>query len=164
MPIPPPAKKGKKEDNTPKDDVAGKEAARLKGTWKTVTGEIDGQPLSPPEKQTNWVITGDKITWEGARGNAQTVWTFKVDPKKKPTEIELQTGRQILKGIYELDGNTLLVCLGKDRPSEFKTSAGSKHTLVVLKRQEEPGDEKEPGKGKEQGRAELGTTSSSRTP
>src|SRR6185437_3728781 len=123
-----PARKGK---NPPRDDAAGKEATRLKGTWKTVTGEIDGQPLSPLEKQTSWVITGDKITWESVGMKTRIALSFKVDPRKKPAKINLQVGGESLKGIYELDGNTLIVCLGKERPSAFKTSAGSKHTLVV---------------------------------
>ena len=42
-------------------------------------------------------------------------------------------------GIYELEGDTFKVCFaapGKaDRPTEFKSAAGSGHRLLVLKRE-----------------------------
>lgn len=144
----------RKAKDTSKDNVAEKEAARMKGTWKVVTGEIDGQPLSPPEKQAKWEITADKIAWKANKSEA--LFTFKVDPTRKPTEIDLQSGQQTLKGIYELDGDTLIVCFGKDRPSQFTTTANSKNSLIVLRREKPlPAEPKGEGK-KEPAREDFG--------
>jgi len=64
--------------------------------------------------------------------------TFKLDPSKKPKEIEIgsETAGDIA-GIYELNGDTLNVChavVGSTtRPTEFKGEKG-KSLLMVLKR------------------------------
>ena len=68
---------------------------------------------------------------------------FKLDPAKKPKEIDfdLQHGppqeQGIWRGIYDLRGNelTLVMALPNiDRPREFKTEANVPHMLFKLKR------------------------------
>lgn len=38
------------------------------------------------------------------------------------------------KGIYAIDGDTLKICIGKERPDSFDSSRGSGRTLRVFKR------------------------------
>jgi uncharacterized protein (TIGR03067 family) len=65
---------------------------------------------------------------------------MKLDPTKSPKHVDLEhyaTGVPAWPGIYELNGDDLKVCLnleGKARPTEFKTKAGDKCLLLVLKR------------------------------
>jgi uncharacterized protein (TIGR03067 family) len=69
--------------------------------------------------------------------------TFVLDPGKKPKTIDIkftegpEKGNTSL-GIYELDGDTLKICLtitAKDRPTEFAAKAKSGHGFEVLKRE-----------------------------
>jgi uncharacterized protein (TIGR03067 family) len=69
--------------------------------------------------------------------------TCKLDPSAKPKALDItgtegpNKGKTIL-AIYERDGDTLRVCYdlgGKNRPTEFKTTAGSRLFLVEYKRQ-----------------------------
>lgn len=120
--------------NVPNSTARETAAARLKGMWGTVTGEVDGGALSPLEKKTKWVIEDEGITWE-APGAAPVVHKFEVNGDKTPKEIDLQVGGQALKGIYDLDGNTLVVCWGSVRPSQFASDKDSKTALMVLRRE-----------------------------
>ena len=64
----------------------------------------------------------------------------------KPTDMvkvhyrgTLPDGKEI-KGIYEMDGDTLKSCVapaGKERPKEFSAGKGTGHTLRVFKRMKE---------------------------
>jgi uncharacterized protein (TIGR03067 family) len=69
--------------------------------------------------------------------------TFKLDPSAKPKAIDI-TGTEgpnkgkTIPAIYELTDDTLTVCYnlgGKDRPTEFKTKAGTQLFLVTYKRE-----------------------------
>lgn len=69
--------------------------------------------------------------------NGKTVG-FKLDPAKAPKVIDVRSGETgSLAGIYELDGDTLKVCLAKTvattRPTEFKGDK-EKYFMVTLKR------------------------------
>jgi len=70
---------------------------------------------------------------------------FKLDPSKTPKTIDVGSGTTgDLAGIYELDGDTLKLCLAKTvgtaRPTEFKGDK-DKHTMMTLKR--EKGEKKD---------------------
>lgn len=124
----------------PKGDAAKKEMDKFQGTWTLESLEANGQPV--PEEQ----IKGIKLVVEG---NKRTLKkgdevvgesTYKLDPTKKPKQIEItQTKGQLegrtVKGIYEIDGDTQKVCLALegDPPTEF---AGKEGVLYqVFKRQ-----------------------------
>ena len=65
-----------------------------------------------------------------------------IDPTKKPKTIDYQVidgptkGKKHL-GIYELAGDTLKSCFGApgaERPTDFTSKPGDKHTATVWKR------------------------------
>jgi uncharacterized protein (TIGR03067 family) len=69
-----------------------------------------------------------------------------IDPTKNTKEINvtLKVGAQkgrVDKGIYQIDGDTLRICIQTDkdsaRPREFGSPAGSQLWLVVLQRSKE---------------------------
>ena len=121
------------------DASTQEEMARLEGTWQLVSAEADGKRLPDEQvKQIRVVIKGGKHTvYFGDKAIAEGV-PFTIDPATKPKQVEdtLPDGRKV-RGIYQLDGDTLRSCVAapdKDRPAEFTGKAGSGLTLRVFKR------------------------------
>jgi len=124
----------------PRDDKNGKSDQDLiQGTWKVVEGERNGEK-PPQEFLDNFKITfkGDKAIPEGGGGGEAS---FKLDTGKKPRQITVTRaeGNRTMKGIYQLDGDTLKICFGGEGndnyPTEFTGKAGSNNMLMVFKRQ-----------------------------
>jgi uncharacterized protein (TIGR03067 family) len=127
-------------DGTPEDAIK-KEYTHFEGTWRFVSIEIEGKKV--PEdgfKGSRMILKSDQFTVE--EGAVTFRGTFKVDPGKKPKQIDVtfaegpEKGKTAL-GIYTLEGDTYTVCIGlvgRDRPTEFVSKAASGHVLEVLKR------------------------------
>lgn len=123
---------------------------RLQGDWK-VTSLVEAGKKAEPKTFAAWNLTvaGDKMT---ARDGKEVMdeYTFRLDAAASPRAIDLtvQTGEakgKTLQGIYQLEGDTLTVCVSepgkKDRPKEFRSAEGSSHTLLVFQRtRPKPGD------------------------
>jgi uncharacterized protein (TIGR03067 family) len=112
---------------------------RFQGAWKAVSYEEGGMTdvIIFPEAIT-FGFKGDTFSFPW--GNVKITGKFKIDSAKKPKVIDLSTeGVKGVwgQGIYELEGDTLKVCFGEERPTEFKTKANSKQWLLVLKRKKE---------------------------
>jgi uncharacterized protein (TIGR03067 family) len=114
-----------------------KEMARLEGTWQLVSSQTGDQKMPPEQaRQIRVVIKGSLHTvYFGKKVLARGV-AFRIDPLQKPKWVEdtLQDGKTI-RGIYELDGDTLRSCFappGKDRLTKFSPNKG--HTLRVFQR------------------------------
>jgi uncharacterized protein (TIGR03067 family) len=113
---------------------------KLQGTWQSVTAQRKGKPM--PELKL--VIEGDTLAVE--RGG-RTLFKGKMvlDPSREPKtldwELTSKSGEKlVLKGIYDIDGDTLKYCHAAppgsaDRPKEFSTNEKEDHMLLVLKRE-----------------------------
>jgi uncharacterized protein (TIGR03067 family) len=127
-----------------KDD-AKKEKEKLHGAWKVVSVEERGTSKEDSENHS-FAFTGDEFSVK--RGD-ETMFKgkFKIDPAKKPMEIDLEItesqkdefkGKTGL-GIYSVDGDTLKFCVnepGSDaRPKEFSAQADTKHIFITCTRQ-----------------------------
>ena len=130
------------------DDTKKSDVDKLQGTWVAVSIESDGK-MVPEEKVKNvkMVIKDDTMNiTTGGPGRQPPPATYKLDEKKKPKAIDITAGGRdgsgkktddVLQGIYELDGDTLKICLGlpgKDRPTELSAKEGAKQTLYTYKR------------------------------
>jgi uncharacterized protein (TIGR03067 family) len=100
-----------------------KEVADVQGVWKLVAGEFQGQPLDITGGPYTWVIEGNKITC-----GTRELGEFTLDAGKKPRTIDLSLlgPKRERVGIYELDGDTLRVCVNtqdgaKKRPTGLAT-------------------------------------------
>lgn len=132
-PIPATAQKG--DDKAP---------APFQGTWEVVKLELHGQDLTAVVKDANPTMTFDGNKYAFEAGPETEKGTFKVDPKAKPATIDLMIteGRGKGKtqiGIYQLDGDTLKVCMAdegaKERPTKFASAKGAPEmVLFTLKR------------------------------
>jgi uncharacterized protein (TIGR03067 family) len=125
-----------------KEDAIKKEMAKLEGTWQLVSAETDGKQLPEEQaKQIRVVIKGTSHTvYFGDKAVVEGV-AFRVDPTTTPKQVEdtLKDGKKI-RGIYELDGDTLRSCVAppeKGAPTEFTGKAGSGQTLRIFKRVKE---------------------------
>lgn len=123
-------------------DDAKAELKKLEGTWVMVSGEQEGKPLSEEVvKNARLVIKGNEH--DVKVGSDVFKGTHKVDPTKKPKEIDSSDVEgphkgKTIRGIYEVDGNQFKVCFAppeKERPKEFTTKSGTGHILHVWKRQ-----------------------------
>src|SRR6058998_2221267 len=105
------------EDSAPKKDLEV-----LQGTWRLISAMEDGKSL-----------TEDKVK--------QTTIVIKDDATKKPKQMDtVSTEKEVMLGIYELEGDGYRVCfapVGKPRPSEFTSKSGSGGILQVWEREKE---------------------------
>jgi uncharacterized protein (TIGR03067 family) len=121
------------------DSAIKKELARLEGTWQLISAESEGKK-SPDEQVAKIRVVikdGKHSVYFSDKALAKEV-TFRIDPNKQPkTTDDLLEGNKIIRGIYELDGDTLRSCVApidKDRPTEFSARPGTGYTLRVFKR------------------------------
>ncbi len=133
-----PAKVGNK-----KPDLATDEA-KLQGVWEVVELIKGGEKVMPKamlEGRVEFRSDGFRfiLTPNGMAEITRTAATFKLDSAKSPKAIDMtltdvtQKG-QTIKGIYELDGDNLKLCLAnsptESRPTKFKAEEGD---LVLFK-------------------------------
>jgi uncharacterized protein (TIGR03067 family) len=114
----------------------------LQGTWVPTAAEMGGQKL-PDDSLAAIKLTLKDDRYTVQVGKATDQGTVKLDPAKKPKEMDItgtegpNKGKTIL-AIYELSGDTLKVCYameGKERPTEFKTKPDTKLFLATYKRE-----------------------------
>jgi uncharacterized protein (TIGR03067 family) len=121
---------------------AKKELARLQGEWVMAALEVEGQAV-PDEKirDTTLTIKGDKYTVL-TRGKKHEV-SITLDPSRKPKAIDMAFPDgpnlpKIGKGIYKLEGDTLVICRAQStdapRPDQFGTWPNTGLYLVTWKR------------------------------
>jgi len=127
------------------DDAVKKDLERFAGTWRAVSAVLDGKELSKDEAgKITLTVHGEKYTYRGASGEA-VEGTHKLDPAKKPRELDAVRSKgkgkgETIRAIYELTEDTYKVCLAapdKPRPREFSSKPGSGHRLLVFKRVKE---------------------------
>jgi len=148
------AKKG--DDASKKKDAKSDKQAKsdkdlLQGKWKAVAAVRDGKARTEEElKDKPMVLTfeGDKATLRDGDRDVGDPVTFKLDPSKKPKQIDVTppaspdgTERHVMKGIYELKGDTLKLSFKRpeepgqsaERPTDF--TPGERGMVVTLERQ-----------------------------
>lgn len=130
----------------PSDDGIKKEMKKLDGTWVVQSVVRDPREKGEGEgKDLRIIVSGFKVVVKAA-GEDKTLGkaVIKIDPTKKPKTIDI-TGEgemETVRGIYELERETLRVCWGPsekmERPTQFTSKPGSGQCLVVLKRGKPP--------------------------
>jgi uncharacterized protein (TIGR03067 family) len=133
--------------DNPQDPTSKKDLDGLQGTWRLVSAMRDGEALPKDKvKKTTIVIKEDHyqddtfLFPELAEYATSKEGTIKLDATKKPKQMDAtSTAKEVMLGIYELDGDRYKVCFaptGKPRPSEFASKLGSGNLLQVWKRKE----------------------------
>ena len=117
----------------------------MSGTWKPAKAELAGQPLPPPVlKSITLKMNGAnyEVIVETEKGPSPDKGTVVVDSAAQPkamtiTGVAGPNAGKTYPAIYELTGDTLRICYdlsGAARPTEFKTTPGTKLYLVDYER------------------------------
>lgn len=125
------------------------DAKKLQGKWEIVELIAYGKKVdSKTIKGAVFVIAGDKLVLQPPNAKLEEivarVYSFKLDPKKLPAEVDLTAvdgphKGTVSPGIYELKGDVLRWCQSddpksKERPKSFASPAKSPFYLITLKR------------------------------
>ena len=124
-------------------DTDKHEQKKLDGTWVVESFLRDPREKNSEErgKGVRCVIEGTKVVAKlPGEDNPAGTLIIKIDPteKLKTMDIQPEGEKDTIFAIYELEGDTLRVCIspvGKERPTEFASKPGTGHALVVLKRE-----------------------------
>ena len=90
----------------------------LEGTWLVVAGEERGKPAPEEEikkRVMRFTFTGNKVKVNLGKDDKAQEGTFTIDETKKPKHIDMKAGDLEIRGIYTTDGDTLKMCLVKDK-------------------------------------------------
>jgi uncharacterized protein (TIGR03067 family) len=118
-----------------KTDGAVGEVKKLQGSWSVQSQTFRGQPHGDM-KPSEFVFAGGTLTVK-TEGGTEERMTFTVDPSGKPKAMDVKPEEKPREGvivgaaIYELDGDTLKVCIGLPRPKEL---TDKDQPLLILKR------------------------------
>lgn len=115
----------------------------VQGKWKIVKTEYDGADSKPNDSGV-LVVAESTITYRFDGGwifgsNASVEYRYKIDTSKIPNTIDLiskgEDGKEnVLRGIFEVHGREVKVCLGKERPRDYTTRKDSERVLLILRR------------------------------
>ena len=117
-------------DRRPGNENLGED--KPQGTWTFVKHNEDGKP-TPADELKLMTITFEEDKYVIKKGDeVAEAGTQKMDPSKKPAEVDVKVTEgerkgQTLLGIYEMTGDSLKYCFdmeGKVRPKEFKSGTG----------------------------------------
>lgn len=118
--------------------------AKMVGTWKVVGGERLGRDYTAilQAQQIQWVVTDDEIRvlYKNAE---RTRYTYKLDPSRKPVQLDLRMLNRDMPAICKWEGDRLIICmpsttLEKRRPTEFKSTPQPRTVLYILEREPSP--------------------------
>jgi uncharacterized protein (TIGR03067 family) len=111
---------------------------RLQGVWKMMFGAVGGR-RSGADARVRWTVTGDQVVMEM---NDRWVGKCVLDPTRSPKRISLVAAstdgtREEIRGIYEIRGDRLCVCLAfgdEPRPDNLRSSRGTRQVSLALQR------------------------------
>lgn len=127
-----------------KDEAIKMDRQQLAGTWRIMSLEVNGNQAKEEDAKKLTVVNGSDNTWAlFSEGKEIGKGTNDLDPTTTPKKIDLTVMEsdgqtKVYPGIYELGDQTRKLCFapaGKDRPTEFTTTPGSEHILVVFERE-----------------------------
>lgn len=120
----------------PSDEELAKAKAALKGTWQVTSLEEGGDQVPVGiTSQLKHIFHDEAIVM--VVGEKEKLAQYKLDPTASPKTIDIIRKNEVELGIYELEGDTLRICLSKDlrRPTKFESkSETGRNALVILKR------------------------------
>lgn len=126
------------------DPAPDADAKALQGGWAIDAATLAGRDHGEDFQGMKLVIAGEKFTIEFGKNSDKG--TFTLDPAKSPKRIDIKTSPdgpfkgKTLPGIYELNGDKLVLCLDADgrpdaRPTKFEAKEMTRAMLLTYKRE-----------------------------
>src|SRR5262249_25292680 len=133
------------------DPAIENELRRLQGSWQIEMQEENGDQVSADDLKGRTILFGKDTFFLRQDQRVVQIGMLKLNPNKTPSTVNaviMQGDKKgdIMQGIYELNGDSLKICLdteGQERPKEFKTAPKSGFKLMVLKRIRAKGEDTE---------------------
>jgi uncharacterized protein (TIGR03067 family) len=127
------------------------ELKKLQGSWRIEEQETDGKKLSADELKGRTICFSKNGYFLRTTNKLLQIGLLKIDTAKTPKKLNATILKgehkdDILQGIYELDGDSLKICMdleGQARPKEFKTEPKSGLTLMICKRVRAKGEDED---------------------
>lgn len=91
---------------------------KLEGAWVVVGIEELGKRGTDEEvkkEDLRFTFAGNKVTVRLGKNEKPQEGTFTIDAAKKPKHIDMKAGDLKIRGIYAIDGDTLKMCLVKEK-------------------------------------------------
>jgi len=141
----------------PKEKVAKKDDDGIVGTWKIEKFETADPKDTPPQQLIDGIRFEFKAEGKmsmtvtgGPGGRAETrEGTFKLDDAAKPKTIDMTIAseKEVMKGLYELDGDTFKLCIPNSpsgaRPEKLEPAKEGRIPVVTMKRVVEEKEKKD---------------------
>jgi len=121
------------------DEASKKDLESMQGVWKGQKAKANGQEFTADDA-AKLELTVEKDAYT-LKANGEVKGTLKPDASKKPAALDLtrSSDNKTLLGIYEIDGDTLKVAVGKpdgkDRPTTFDSAPDTGVVYVLFKRE-----------------------------
>jgi len=116
--------------------AADADQQKLQGKWAVESFDYNGAPVEVMKDAVR-EFKDDTYTITPKSGDAINGVIKMLDSTKKPKTIDLEVNGRTLKGIYEIEGDTLKLCYNlttPERPTELASKPDSGVVLVVHKR------------------------------
>jgi uncharacterized protein (TIGR03067 family) len=124
-------------------DPAVSAEANLQGNWTATKAERDGKAAEDVVGH-RLALTGNRFHIQSKDGKLVYAGSVRMDANTKPAAIDFENTEgtakgQAWKGIYALDGDTLMIVDNapdpkKARPAAFEAKSGSGYVLITFKR------------------------------
>jgi uncharacterized protein (TIGR03067 family) len=115
----------------------------LQGNWTATKAERDGKAAEDVVGH-RLALTGNRFHIQSKDGKLAYAGSVRMDANAKPAAIDFENTEgtakgQAWKGIYALDGDTLMIVDNapdpkKARPAAFEAKSGSGYVLITFKR------------------------------
>jgi eukaryotic-like serine/threonine-protein kinase len=139
--------KDAKTEAVPRTATSGKQYRQIVTDKELIQGlwQFSGTASDGKAAEAQFFFKDDSVyTLDRNEKKNTSEGTYKLDSSKNPKHIDIiittpveKSGTQLVRGLYELDGNTLKLCLpppGKERPNNMSEDKTTEFRLIILKK------------------------------
>ena len=128
-------------DEAKQSGQSKKDLDQMQGNWQAAAVTVKGRSHGAEGvKEIKLIVKKEEYRVQvGGKDHVSAKLVLRADKKPKEVDLVLETG-PVYKGIYEIDGDTLNVCLSlssdadSERPKELRSELGSPTALFSWQR------------------------------